>query len=296
MTPSSLLRLFEAKESLDGVMYRLLRRHRSLWHALPASTRRPALAPADNLSESAAARVHRWARLERHSRSNSWDKCVGTRRHEQRKERHSRGGGGGGGGSTCRRHAGSIWIARTLRSLDETERSSSATSRNLLTDSQLYNCPLTGYARYQSAMSSELPDSLLSDPARRPALWASTSSGAAMASAPAATLPPKEAALFKSIAKYYELKQYKKGLKAADAILRKVPEHGETLAMKGLLLNSLDKKTEAYELVRRGVKLNIKSQARPPQVVSQGWSVPFPASRRSRTLTAPFPTSGARWH
>ena len=45
-------------------------------------------------------------------------------------------------------------------------------------------------------------------------------------------LPPKEAALFKSIVKHYETKQYKKGLKAADSILKKFADHGETLAMK----------------------------------------------------------------
>ena len=75
----------------------------------------------------------------------------------------------------------------------------------------------------------------------------------------AAPLPPKEAALFRSIVKYYETKQYKKGIKAADAVLKKVPEHGETLAMKGLLLNCLDKKAEAYALTRRGLKADLKS-------------------------------------
>ena len=72
-------------------------------------------------------------------------------------------------------------------------------------------------------------------------------------------LPPKEAALFKSIVKHYETKQYKKGLKAADAVLKKYPEHGETLAMKGLILNCQERKAEAYELVRLGVKKDLKS-------------------------------------
>ena len=72
-------------------------------------------------------------------------------------------------------------------------------------------------------------------------------------------LPPKEAALFKSIVKHYETKQYKKGLKAADQVLKKFAGHGETLAMKGLILNCQEKKTEAYELVRAGVKADIKS-------------------------------------
>ena len=72
-------------------------------------------------------------------------------------------------------------------------------------------------------------------------------------------LPPKEAALFKSIVKHYETKQYKKGLKAADAVLKKFPEHGETLAMKGLILNCQERKTEAYDLVALGVKKDMRS-------------------------------------
>lgn len=73
------------------------------------------------------------------------------------------------------------------------------------------------------------------------------------------SLPPKEANLFKVIVKSYETKQYKKGLKAADAILKKFPEHGETLSMKGLTLNCMDRKSEAYDLVRRGLKNDLKS-------------------------------------
>ncbi|XP_047316946.1 N-terminal acetyltransferase A complex auxiliary subunit NAA15-like [Impatiens glandulifera] len=74
-----------------------------------------------------------------------------------------------------------------------------------------------------------------------------------------ASLPPKEANLFKLIVKSYETKQYKKGLKAADAILKKFPNHGETLSMKGLTLNCMDRKAEAYELVRLGLKNDLKS-------------------------------------
>ena len=60
-------------------------------------------------------------------------------------------------------------------------------------------------------------------------------------------LPAKESALFKTIVKHYETKQYKKGLKVADTILKKFPDHGETLAMKGLILNCMDKKAKAIE-------------------------------------------------
>ncbi|CAI9732064.1 N-alpha-acetyltransferase 15, auxiliary subunit-like [Octopus vulgaris] len=74
-------------------------------------------------------------------------------------------------------------------------------------------------------------------------------------------LPPKEYALFKRILKCYEQKQYKNGLKFAKQILSnpKFSEHGETLAMKGLTLNCLGRKEEAYEHVRRGLLNDLKS-------------------------------------
>lgn len=54
-------------------------------------------------------------------------------------------------------------------------------------------------------------------------------------------------------------KLYKKGIKTADAILKKCPNNGETLAMKGLLCNCLNRKEEAYQLVKEGVKNNLRS-------------------------------------
>uniref|UniRef100_A0A5G2Q904 N-alpha-acetyltransferase 15, NatA auxiliary subunit n=1 Tax=Sus scrofa TaxID=9823 RepID=A0A5G2Q904_PIG len=78
---------------------------------------------------------------------------------------------------------------------------------------------------------------------------------------PAVSLPPKENALFKRILRCYEHKQYRNGLKFCKQILSnpKFAEHGETLAMKGLTLNCLGKKEEAYELVRRGLRNDLKS-------------------------------------
>nr|CAB3264173.1 N-alpha-acetyltransferase 16, NatA auxiliary subunit-like [Phallusia mammillata] len=74
-------------------------------------------------------------------------------------------------------------------------------------------------------------------------------------------LPPKEKNLFNRILKCYEQKQYRNGLKFAKQILSnpKFSEHGETLAMKGLTLNCTGKKEEAYELVKRGLKNDLKS-------------------------------------
>ncbi|KAG5673749.1 hypothetical protein PVAND_003769 [Polypedilum vanderplanki] len=74
-------------------------------------------------------------------------------------------------------------------------------------------------------------------------------------------LPPKENAIFRKILKCYEMKQYKNGLKLSKQILTnpKYTEHGETLAMKGLTLNCLGRKEEAYDHVRRGLRNDLRS-------------------------------------
>ena len=101
-------------------------------------------------------------------------------------------------------------------------------------------------------------------------------------------LPKKEADVFKNVIKFYESKQYKKGLKSADALLKRYPDHGETLCMKGLIVNAVaasalslwgappetkkgdgrqqrqqtttasDKKKEAVELVKRGLMMDMR--------------------------------------
>lgn len=72
-------------------------------------------------------------------------------------------------------------------------------------------------------------------------------------------LPKKEAELFKVLLQCYEQKKYEKGIKTADAILKKYPNNGETQAMKGLILNCMHKKEEAYELVKAGLKNDVRS-------------------------------------
>eukprot|EP01065_Artemidia_motanka_P052909 TRINITY_DN9670_c0_g1_i1.p1 TRINITY_DN9670_c0_g1~~TRINITY_DN9670_c0_g1_i1.p1 ORF type:complete len:719 (+),score=324.47 TRINITY_DN9670_c0_g1_i1:136-2292(+) len=74
-------------------------------------------------------------------------------------------------------------------------------------------------------------------------------------------LPQKEENQFKQLAKLYEQKQFKKGLKLTEGILKKNPDHGETLAMRGLLLSNHDerKKAEAYDLVKTGLRKNMQS-------------------------------------
>jgi len=57
------------------------------------------------------------------------------------------------------------------------------------------------------------------------------------------------------------MKQYKNGLKLAKQILSnpKYTEHGETLAMKGLTLNGLGRREEAYKYVRLGLRNDLRS-------------------------------------
>jgi len=75
------------------------------------------------------------------------------------------------------------------------------------------------------------------------------------------SLPPKEAAAFKRLMKCYEDKQYKNGLRFTKQILgnSKTSDHGETLAVKGLLLLGLNKKEEALDSVKKGLKSDLKS-------------------------------------
>ncbi|CAF9935516.1 MAG: hypothetical protein HETSPECPRED_009815 [Heterodermia speciosa] len=69
----------------------------------------------------------------------------------------------------------------------------------------------------------------------------------------------KERSLFGQVVKCYENKQYKKGLKAADQILRKHPDHGDTQAMKALIINSQGNTEEAFALAKIALKNDMKS-------------------------------------
>ena len=73
------------------------------------------------------------------------------------------------------------------------------------------------------------------------------------------SLPKKYKDIFSTLHKCYEKKEYSAGLKAADQILEKYPNHGETLAMKGLIVHSKGEKEEGYRLVKLGVKNDIQS-------------------------------------
>ncbi|KDQ22405.1 hypothetical protein PLEOSDRAFT_1109515 [Pleurotus ostreatus PC15] len=72
-------------------------------------------------------------------------------------------------------------------------------------------------------------------------------------------LPSKEATLFRELLTLYETRQLKKGVKTADQILKKFPEHGETLCMKGLCLAQSGKREEGIELVKKGMRFDLTS-------------------------------------
>jgi N-alpha-acetyltransferase 15/16, NatA auxiliary subunit len=72
-------------------------------------------------------------------------------------------------------------------------------------------------------------------------------------------LPAKERSLFARLLQEYELKKVKVGIKTADTILKKFPDHGETLCMKGLLLTSMERKAEGLELAKKGLRNDLGS-------------------------------------
>ncbi|KAL7423428.1 hypothetical protein Q5752_001008 [Cryptotrichosporon argae] len=82
-------------------------------------------------------------------------------------------------------------------------------------------------------------------------------------------LPDKEQKLFREVLQNYELRQYKKSLKAADTILKKFPNHGETLALKALTLHSslpqpptvgsVPKAEEAEAMARTAIRKDMTS-------------------------------------
>lgn len=85
-------------------------------------------------------------------------------------------------------------------------------------------------------------------------------------------LPKRENDLFKTVVKQYEAKQYKKGLKAADAILKRFPKHGETLCMKGLILHhhNTSSKSNSEEIITSEDEPTKKRKAEAITLVKMG--------------------------
>lgn len=73
------------------------------------------------------------------------------------------------------------------------------------------------------------------------------------------TLPPKEQKVFDQMSKQFDNRDYAKAIRSADQILAVAPEHGETLAMKGLSLHATEKREEGLALVKEGVSKSMRS-------------------------------------
>ncbi|KLO11388.1 N-terminal acetyltransferase A, auxiliary subunit [Schizopora paradoxa] len=76
---------------------------------------------------------------------------------------------------------------------------------------------------------------------------------------PKKPLASKEQHLFRELLSLYEARQLKKGLKTADQILKKAPDSGETMCMKGLILTHMGRREEGIDLVKKGIRLDLTS-------------------------------------
>lgn len=72
-------------------------------------------------------------------------------------------------------------------------------------------------------------------------------------------LNSKESSQFRQIIRHYDMKQYKKGLRCAEVILRKHPGHGETTAFKALIIHAQGRPEEAFALAKVALKNDMKS-------------------------------------
>lgn len=82
-----------------------------------------------------------------------------------------------------------------------------------------------------------------------------------MAKAEHSVLPPKDASTFRQMMDLYNMKQFKKSLKVADALLLKYPNHGEVLSFRALILTNTDpnKRDEIMQFAREGLRHDLKS-------------------------------------
>ncbi|CDW89756.1 n-alpha-acetyltransferase auxiliary subunit-like [Stylonychia lemnae] len=74
-----------------------------------------------------------------------------------------------------------------------------------------------------------------------------------------ANFKSKEKSLFTQMLNFYDNKQFKQSLRNADQILEKHPDHPETLAMKALNMNSLKRKIEAFEFIKKALFKNLSN-------------------------------------
>lgn len=76
---------------------------------------------------------------------------------------------------------------------------------------------------------------------------------------PSQPLSTRDNNLLRTVVRNFEDKQYRRGLKAAEQILKKNPKHGDTMAMKALIMNAQGKTDEAFVLGKEAVSVDMKS-------------------------------------
>ncbi|KAJ5762237.1 uncharacterized protein N7511_005619 [Penicillium nucicola] len=72
-------------------------------------------------------------------------------------------------------------------------------------------------------------------------------------------LNSKDQSLFRQVVRHFEMKQYKKGIKTAEQVLRKNPTHGDTQAMKALNMSQIGQSEEAFALAKEALRNDMKS-------------------------------------
>ncbi|KAF9226310.1 N-terminal acetyltransferase A, auxiliary subunit [Gyrodon lividus] len=72
-------------------------------------------------------------------------------------------------------------------------------------------------------------------------------------------LATKDRKLFTDLLQAYEQRQFSKGRKFADQILKKYPDHGETMCMKGLIMIHVGERTPGIALIKDGMRQNLNS-------------------------------------
>ncbi|KAF2078273.1 hypothetical protein CYY_000463 [Polysphondylium violaceum] len=75
----------------------------------------------------------------------------------------------------------------------------------------------------------------------------------------APTLSSKDQNALKNIAKLFDDKKYKKGLKTCETFLKTHPENVDALCFKALLVYHLEKRDEAFDLAKNIIKSNMSS-------------------------------------
>jgi hypothetical protein len=71
-------------------------------------------------------------------------------------------------------------------------------------------------------------------------------------------LPPAVKNQFNDIFKLVDDRHYKRAIKTADAVLKKVPGHAPSMAMKALCVYNMGKKEEGHELAKTALKTDLK--------------------------------------